>query len=235
MYKSRPLNNKDGWSNHRATKKRRTYRTVDPKEVRSVILAAAETKRLTTELSVANRGPGINYQHNTAYNLKKPDRIGDKIHAVGTQCKVFITNPSSTARCWLRLMLVEVPSYTSTATLDKEFFEGVNPDSDEAQPFGSDPDRMRIVRDINKKKFKVFYDQSFYIGPDHVLNETNTRLIKTPFIPINRTIKFSVPNQNSFDEISPSHVWCSFVENESNDPLLQLSSEKIFKYWYKEY
>jgi len=233
---TRPRVEIDGWQSSRSTyRKRSRYRTIDPKEVRKVILASTATKQrsiLTDNLATV---PGAVGYSSLLYNIDGAslDRTGNSIYVTGTQMSFRATNASVTVPIHLRVLLLKTPQLDSSTWLN-EFFEGVNSTSRSAMDFGTGPDANRLMFDVNKAKFSVLFDQIFVIKANVSGDPLSNRLVKTPYIPINSVVKYDDLVQTSQDELRPNFIWVFFHENMVNSAALALTATKFEKLWYKD-
>lgn len=233
---SRPRVEIDGWQQRRSTyRKPNRYRTIDPKEVRKVILASTATKQRTILTDTLATVPGAVGYSSLLYAIDGAslDRTGNSIYVTGTQMAFRAANSSTTVPIHLRVLLLRTPQLDSTTWLN-EFFEGVNTTSRSALDFGTGPDANRLMFDVNKSKFGVLFDQVYVIKSNVSGDPLSNRMVKTPYIPINSIVKYDDLTQTSQDELRPNYIWVFFHENMVNSAALALTHTKYEKLWYKD-
>ena len=239
-YATKPRVSADGMLYRRSKRKRQNYRTIDPKEVRNVFLQSLETRVFTIVNTSQSIVPASLQETNTCYEVDtgSEGRQGNEIYYSGTQFRALIKNNvagSLANQIYLRLMCLQLRQGMSDTDLEEQFFDGTGSSSMSAQDFGSLPDKLRLVRTLNHKKFTVLYDQVHRTGTLLSGNEqVNERIIRTPYIPVNRTIKFDKAISNTQEQQRPAIFWVYFVEIFNDSATDDLTVDSLTKIWDKD-
>ena len=137
-------------------------------------------------------------------------RIGREITAIGTKFACVLTNASTLYPAFFRLMCVSQKDEDSSTTEMFEQGPGSAPIS-----YGTGADLSRVIKKLNRTKFRVYYDKTFKVAMRSAdnSNENWVRVIKTPLLKMKQKIVYDTAASGGAATIHPRLRWMWFVEH----------------------